>query len=319
MPIGTRTRRAVSRLAFPIVMGAALALAIHLMQGGADPLLAFVCAQLPAFLVVIALERVCPHHPDWNRDHGDLRVDVGHILTVTSVSTLAEPGLRALALVLGAWLLGDHALSLWPRDSPLALQLVLALVIGELGQYWVHRLQHEWSLLWRFHALHHSAPRLYWLNAARFHPVDTLMNNFAVSVPLVMLGADPRILSLWLLFASVHGIFQHCNLPVQLGPLNWIFSMAELHRWHHSRRVVESNRNYGQNLIVWDVVFGTRYLPADRQPPLDIGLADLPHYPTTWLAQELAPFRWKRILSPGGGRPEPHSAGTPTRDHEIAD
>ena len=26
--------------------------------------------------------------------------------------------------------------------------------------------------MWRVHAAHHSAPRLYWLNATRFHPFD---------------------------------------------------------------------------------------------------------------------------------------------------
>ena len=84
-------------------------------------------------------------------------------------------------------------------------------------------------------------------------------------------------------------------MPIRIGPLNWIFSMAELHRWHHSKTVREANSNYGQNLIIWDVVFGTRYLPADREPPKEIGLADLPAYPMGWLAQQLAPFRWSAI------------------------
>ena len=71
--------------------------------------------------------------------------------------------------------------------------------------------------------------------------------------------------------------------------------MAELHRWHHSRTVRESNANYGQNLIVWDVVFGTRFLPKDREPPEDIGIANLPAFPMTWVAQQLSPFRWAAI------------------------
>ena len=78
----------------------------------------------------------------------------------------------------------------------------LALVIGELGQYWVHRMQHEVPWLWRFHALHHSAPRLYWLNAARFHPFDILINNFAAIVVLVVLGASQNVLLLWALTRS---------------------------------------------------------------------------------------------------------------------
>jgi sterol desaturase/sphingolipid hydroxylase (fatty acid hydroxylase superfamily) len=71
--------------------------------------------------------------------------------------------------------------------------------------------------------------------------------------------------------------------------------MAELHRWHHSRLPQEANSNFGQNLIVWDVVFGTRLLPRDRRPPADIGLKDLPTFPMGYLGQLTSPFRWARI------------------------
>jgi sterol desaturase/sphingolipid hydroxylase (fatty acid hydroxylase superfamily) len=47
--------------------------------------------------------------------------------------------------------------------------------------------------LWRFHATHHSAPRLYWLNASRFHFVDIALNNVAAFVPLVALGAGIEV------------------------------------------------------------------------------------------------------------------------------
>jgi len=301
MAARSRPRALVAHLAFPGIIAGAVAGAISLMDRGVDPLLAAISVQIPSYIAVMLLERLFPHYGDWNRNHSDLGVDLKHIVSITLTTGLADPVLRLLGVVAGSWLLGAYALQVWPSDWPLALQLVLALVIGELGQYWVHRMQHEVPWLWRFHALHHSAPRLYWLNAARFHPFDILINNFAAIVPLVALGAGEKVLVLWVLFAAIHGIFQHCNVPVRIGPLNWIFSMAELHRWHHSRLPVESNRNYGQNLIVWDAVFGTRYLPRDREPPFDIGLTGLPRYPMTWLAQQLAPFRWGRIAGDGPG------------------
>jgi sterol desaturase/sphingolipid hydroxylase (fatty acid hydroxylase superfamily) len=295
MQLGSRGRRLVARLAFPLVLGGAVGAALLLIGRGVDPRIALIATQAPAFLVVIVLERIAPYHREWNRNHGDLRVDVGHMVTVTLVSGLGDPLLRLAGVSAATWLLGPAALDAWPAGWPLLGQLALALVLGELGQYWVHRLQHETDWLWRFHALHHSAPRLYWLNAARFHPLDIVLNNFVVAAPLAALGAGIDVLSLWLLVSAVHGVFQHANVPVRIGPLNWLFSMAELHRWHHSKTVRESNTNYGQNLIVWDVVFGTRFLPADREPPREIGIADLPHFPTGWLAQELAPFRWAAI------------------------
>ena len=39
-------------------------------------------------------------------------------------------------------------------------------------------MMHEVPWLWRFHATHHSAPRLYWLNAGRFHPLDLFTQQF---------------------------------------------------------------------------------------------------------------------------------------------
>jgi sterol desaturase/sphingolipid hydroxylase (fatty acid hydroxylase superfamily) len=276
-------------------MGGAIAWAIYLIQSGQPLLLAFAMAQVPAYAVVIALERILPYQREWNRSHRDVWVDARHMLTITLFGALLDVALRAGGLFVVVWISGSFGLSLWPSAWPLAGQLALALVVAELGQYWVHRLQHQNEWLWRIHALHHSAPRLYWLNAARFHPFDIGLNALAANFVLIALGAGPQILALWLLFSAIHGIFQHCNVPVRLGPLNWIFSMAELHRWHHSRIPAESNTNYGQNLAIWDVVFDTRFLPADREPPNDIGLADLPDFPMTYLAQLASPFRWSRI------------------------
>ena len=70
-----------------------------------------------------------------------------------------------------------------------------------------------------------------------------------------------------------------------------MISTADLHRWHHSRDVAESNANYGANLIVWDVVFRTRRAPSP-DGPTTLGLAAT-DFPRTFLAQLAAPFRWR--------------------------
>jgi sterol desaturase/sphingolipid hydroxylase (fatty acid hydroxylase superfamily) len=198
-------------------------------------------------------------------------------------------------VAVGGWLSSEIGLGLWPTGWPLLAQAALALVIGELPGYWVHRFEHEWEGLWRFHATHHSAPRLYWLNAGRFHPIDTLLTFVPSYGLLVLLGCGVEVLALFTLISAVHGIFQHANLQLRLGPLNHFFSMAELHRWHHSKTVDEANHNYGQTVILWDTLFGTRFLPADREPPEEIGIPDLSAFPMTWWAQIRSPFQWRRI------------------------
>jgi sterol desaturase/sphingolipid hydroxylase (fatty acid hydroxylase superfamily) len=74
-----------------------------------------------------------------------------------------------------------------------------------------------------------------------------------------------------------------------------LFSMAELHRWHHSRVLEEANSNYGNNIILWDLIFGTFYHPKDREPSEDVGLSDIPDFPKDYLGQLLSPVRWKQI------------------------
>src|SRR6185436_6782856 len=291
--LGERHVRALATgLVFPLVIGGTIALAIGLIPAlGAVP--AVLIAETVGALAIIMAERVLPFRPAWNRSHGDVRTDVLHVLVSGFGTTQLARGLIGLiGGTAAAWLSSRLGGTLWPAGWPLALQLALALPIAELPQYWLHRWQHEHDALWRFHAVHHSAPRLYWLNAARFHPVDLVALYVVGYLPLVALGCPEEVFFLFALFDAVFGMLQHCDIDVRLGPLNWIFSMAEPHRWHHSRTLAEANSNYGSNLIVWDHVFGTFFLPTEREPPREIGIADMPRFPSGYLAQLAVPFRW---------------------------
>ena len=97
------------------------------------------------------------------------------------------------------------------------------------------------------------------------------------------------VATLEIVFYAINGFFQHSNIRLRFGVLNYLISSAELHRWHHSRVVGESNRNYGNNVIVWDLLFGTWYLPRERQVDR-LGLTGR-DYPTGFLGQLVAPFR----------------------------
>ena len=113
--------------------------------------------------------------------------------------------------------------------------------------------------------------------------------------PLAVAGASEPLLALVALTNSLLGLFQHGNVDFRLGALSWIFSVGEMHRWHHSVKLSEANHNYGSNFLFWDVVFGTRYLPVDRMPPREIGIEALPDFPPGYWAHLTAPIRWKEI------------------------
>lgn len=205
-------------------------------------------------------------------------------------------------VAIGVWVAARIGGGLWPSSWPLLAQLALARVVAEAFDYWAHRALHASPLLWRLHATHHSAPRLYWLNATRAHPLEMLFRGTVAFIPLAVVGAGDAVLALFGVMTIVVGLFQHANVDIRLGPLCWVFSVGELHRWHHSPRVADANHNYGNNFMFWDVVFGTRYLPANRPPPSEIGIEGLGGFPTTYLGQLGSPLRWRAILA--GSRPE---------------
>ncbi len=284
---------------FPFTMIAALLATWLMMDNGISEPVAIGSVMFSVFAIVTAAQYLWPYHREWNsNESGDLQVDAGYFIGNGIILRIVEPFILALCVVIAAELgqrfgAGDM---IWPVHWHWSAQVLLAMMLGEFVEYWWHRAMHEIPWLWRFHAVHHSAPRLYWLNALRFHPVDFLVGNIGRLMPAAMLGADMSIMTLGVVLSGVHGVFQHCNVQIKIGFLNWVFSMAELHRWHHSRTIEESNSNYGGNFIIWDIVFGTRFLPKDREPPRDIGMAGLPNFPMGFWDQIKSPFRWKKIL-----------------------
>ncbi len=87
------------------------------------------------------------------------------------------------------------------------------------------------------------------------------------------------------------GILTHCNVATRCGVLNYFFNTPNLHRWHHSTVITEGNNNYGQNVLLWDQLFGTYYRRPDSELA-DIGISE--RMPTRFFGQLLAPFIWER-------------------------
>ncbi len=300
-------RKLLSVSIFPGVMGGFLLLGIFAMRNGLPPEL-LSPVSVPFFIaLIVLLERFHPYCRAWNVPRNDVRVDFGHLL----FSAMLTPQvvmwvLGATLLPLGAVLSARFTWFHWPAHWPILAQLAFALVISEFGGYWAHRLQHTVPALWRVHALHHSAERLYWLNAGRFHPIDMAMLAGSGFAPLIFLGCPPDTLAITLLFAGMHGTFQHANIHVKLGPLNWLFSASELHRWHHSKLIQESNSNYSGHVLIWDVIFGTRFLPKDRLPPLDIGISEqMQHFPRSYMEQLKSPFTYDEIVAANAALAKP--------------
>lgn len=195
-------------------------------------------------------------------------------LPLTTIAHLSHRWLPGLAAATAQW-------PMWHRAAA-------TMVVGELGFYLGHRLSHEIPLLWRFHAIHHSAERLDWLVNVRAHPVDVVFTRLVGFAPIFALGlADPLsgqkgLLPLLVLaLLPIWTYFIHANVAWRFGWLEYVIATPRFHHWHHTNDGPDYvDRNYA-SLFAWiDWLFGTLLLPKGRMPerygieaPMPAGLA----------------------------------------------
>ncbi|RUO65114.1 Sterol desaturase/sphingolipid hydroxylase, fatty acid hydroxylase superfamily [Pseudidiomarina planktonica] len=254
-------------------------------------------AQFIAFLTAIFVVMLCEHwmpfSQDWKRRIGsDRKID---ILTLFSTMGVVFPALKnvgnLLAVVLVVWLFESPEAILFPTDLFFVTQLFMAAVIAEFGGYCLHRISHHFQVLWRFHLVHHSASRIYWMNAYRSHPINISWHYLASIFVLLLIGVPQEVVLGYSGLAGVVSVFQHANVAFKFGPLNYIFSTNEVHRWHHSTKLSEADNNYGNVLMIWDHVFGTFYL-RPNESPASVGLHDTKGVPVhSFLKLMLYPFK----------------------------
>ena len=238
--------------------------------------------------VITLHEFKLPYREEWKPGVGEIGADALFMITVQAVL----PYLISISVVVSvAEVLRSNGVVLenfWPGEAPVALQAGLMLLAADFPRYWLHRAFHKFTPLWRFHVVHHSPHRLYWLNVGRFHPIEKAIQYAVDALPFALLGVPAEVLAAYFVFYAINGFYQHSNCRVRLGWLNYLVSGPQLHRWHHSCSARESDTNFGNNLIVWDVLFGTRFLPRDREVG-SLGLLNR-KYPMGFLAQMKTPF-----------------------------
>lgn len=271
----------LARFVYPIAfLGFVAVLWLSLAGGVAYP------AVGPPLLIasgclVVWLEHRYPHAVAWQRDVGDLRTDIVHLIANVATSQVA---IVLYSLVLHASAGGT---GLWPGDWPLGVQLLVGTVVVDLGLYWVHRTSHVVRWLWDLHAVHHAPRRVYWINSQRRHLLHEVLEGAPGLLVLGVLGAPPLVVAGAFFAITVHLMWQHGNIAYRAGVLRYVFGVAEIHRWHHQRKYADVQGNYAAIFALWDLLFGTR-LPQAGQAPLDVGMDYAPDMPADWWGQH----RW---------------------------
>lgn len=286
--VAKRVSKLVVVASYPATIAFGFVLFAVLTGAGSSVTLASFIAVLTGAALITLHEIKLPYREAWKPGVKEIGADAVFMITVQ----VALPYLISISVVIAlAEMLRSNGVtmeSFWPYDSPVAVQAGLMLLAADFPRYWLHRAFHKYLPMWRFHAVHHSPHRLYWLNVGRFHPIEKAIQYAVDALPFALLGVSSEVLAAYFVFYGINGFFQHSNCRVHLGPLNYIVSGPELHRWHHSELASESDNNFGNNLIVWDVLFGTRFLPKDREVG-PLGLLNR-KYPMGFLAQMKTPF-----------------------------
>jgi sterol desaturase/sphingolipid hydroxylase (fatty acid hydroxylase superfamily) len=88
---------------------------------------------------------------------------------------------------------------------------------------------------------------------------------------------------------TFYAIFLHANVNWDFGSLRTIIATPVFHRWHHSRDREALDKNFAGLLPLWDILFGTYYMPKDRHPR-NFGISE--PMPKSYLSQFWEPFAW---------------------------
>lgn len=288
-----RPRRWPARVGALAIVAAALAV---------DPGNPFVIPVL--FVLVVPFEKLFPRHAQpLRRPH--LGTDVAYGLAAPVLSVVTVVVGTVVGLVSLAWAPG---LLLRPLVAALPgpVRAVLAVLLFDVTIYWVHRFSHEVPFLWRFHAVHHSTRHLDWVSGLRSHPVDGAL----LAPPLVLLlaaGFDPALSGALAAVQIVTGLFLHANVRWRWRPLHRLVITPEFHHWHHADEADAHLTNYSVFLPVWDQLFGTYRMPADRRPqrygiaePMPTGLVHQLRYPLRGLPRART-VAWCAVRHPWRG------------------
>jgi len=204
-------------------------------------------------IAVLLLERVSERHAGWRMNRQEFFTDLYYsVLSATVIfwltQKLAEDPLKAAKVALG--IKTD-----WVMQMPWLAQVMLAIFLLEFGQYWMHRLMHNWTPFWLTHAPHHHITQLNAAKGAVGNPIELFLISLSV---LALFDFNDTALFAAFNVMGVIAVFAHAN--VRSDPPIWysfFFTTIRHHSLHHSTDYLSTRCNYGNSLILLDRIFGT--------------------------------------------------------------
>lgn len=144
-----------------------------------------------------------------------------------------------------------------------ALSWVLAVVMYDFCDYWLHRTSHESALFWAAHVVHHQSEHFNLSTALRQESLYPIM-GVPFFLPMALLGVPTAHYALAGMVVLLYQFWIHTEHIGRLGWLDGVFSTPSNHRVHHAVNPQYLDRNYGAILVLWDRMFGS--FAPEREP-----------------------------------------------------
>ncbi|NMP16687.1 sterol desaturase family protein [Thalassotalea sp. Y01] len=248
----------------------------------------FILDLLGSTLIFIFIEKLLPHRKeqpilrdDWKTDLHHFFVNhllVGFVLLVTNHFVHGAFG----------WAQSDSIKSMI-EQMPLVLQVLFIILVADIFQYVTHRLYHEVPFFWRFHAIHHSAKKMDWLAGSRQHFLELIVTRCLVLTPIFILGFSKAVIDIYVIIVGIQAVFNHANVRIKFGWLQYIIVTPQFHHWHHSSDKAAIDRNYAAHFSFLDYLLGTA-VKDEKEWPDEYGVVG-DYVPDGMVKQQMFPFK----------------------------
>ncbi|KAJ6837667.1 protein SUR2 [Iris pallida] len=139
------------------------------------------------------------------------------------------------------------------------LQIIIAMIVMDTWQYFVHRYMHQNKLLYRhIHSQHHRLVVPYAIGALYNHPLEgLLLDTFGGALSFLISGMTARTSVAFFCFAVMKTVDDHCGLWLPGNIFQMLFqNNTAYHDIHHQSQGTKFN--YSQPFFsIWDKILGT--------------------------------------------------------------
>ncbi|XVF03350.1 hypothetical protein REPUB_Repub04eG0253400 [Reevesia pubescens] len=143
-----------------------------------------------------------------------------------------------------------------------ARQFIVAMLVFDTYQYFVHRYLHQNKFLYKhLHSKHHRLVVSYPFGAIYSHPIERLLFDIiGGTLAIYTSSMSPRTSAFFSSFCNMKSVDDHCGSVLPKNPLRMIFTNnTAYHDLHH--QLYGGKYNFSQPFFsIWDKILGT-YMP----------------------------------------------------------